>query len=66
MLCVCVALVVAQFFVASAVMRYETWGRYAGIAYGVLSLVGFPLGTFIGVYILWQLVFGWAEGRAKV
>ena len=59
------ALIVALFFVASAIMRYKVWGRYAGIAYGLLSLVGFPLGTLIGAYVLWQLVFGWSKGAAE-
>jgi len=64
MLCIGLALVIALFFVARAVMRYETWGRYAGIAYGLFSLIGFPIGTLVGGYILWHLVFGWVEGAA--
>jgi hypothetical protein len=65
MLLICAVLVVALFFVAGAVMRYKTWGRYAGIVYGLLSLLGFPLGTLIVGYVLWQLIFGWAEGAAE-
>ena len=60
-----VAFVVGLFFVAGAVMRHKTWGRYAGIIYGLVSLVSFPIGTLIGGYVLWQLVFGWAEGAAE-
>jgi hypothetical protein len=61
-LAVSAALVIALFFIAGAVMRHQTWGRYAGIAYGLLSLLGVPLGTIVGAYILWQLIGGWAEG----
>ena len=64
-LAVMFGLVVALFLIASAVMQYKLWGRYAGIAYGLISPLGFPLGTLIGGYILWQLMFGWDEGAAE-
>lgn len=49
------------FFVAKAVMRHAAWGRYVGIAYGIFLLFGFPLGTFVGCYILWNLIFRWTK-----
>ena len=63
---VAAALTLALFFVAAAVMRHASWGRVAGIAYGVLSLLGFPLGTIIGAYILWHLIFGWRDGETGI
>jgi len=62
MLSLLMALVVGLFFVGSAVMRHETWARNLGIVYGLISLIGFPIGTLVGIYVLWQLVFGWSAG----
>ncbi|MES3023222.1 MAG: hypothetical protein V4857_16780 [Pseudomonadota bacterium] len=59
---VCLGFLAFLFFVANALMRRETWARYVGIAYGLLLLTGFPIGTIAGLYILWQLISGWAEG----
>jgi hypothetical protein len=59
------AFVVGLFFVASAVLRHRTWGRFAGIAYGLISLAGFPIGTIVGLYVLWHLVFGWGEAATN-
>lgn len=56
-------LVAGLFMVGSAVMRRATWGRTGGIAYGLLLLIGFPIGTIIGAYLLWNLLFGWSEGE---
>ncbi len=32
-----------------------------GISFSVLSLFGFPIGTILGVYLLWCLIKGWDE-----
>lgn len=53
------------FLIAAGVLRHATWGRYTGIAYGLISLFAFPLGTIVGLYVLAQLVFGWAESDAE-
>lgn len=63
-LAVMLALVLGLFFVGSAVMRHESWARVLGIIYGVVSLIGFPIGTVVGGYVLWQLIFGWGESDA--
>lgn len=63
-LAVVAVLTIALFFVAGAVLRHATWGRVAGIAYGVVALFGFPIGTIVGLYVLWQLVFGWGATDA--
>ena len=52
------ALVVGLFFVAGAVLRHRTWGRFAGIAYGLIALAGFPIGTIVGLYVLWKTAQG--------
>jgi hypothetical protein len=56
---VCAASTVGLFFVAHAVLQHKPWGRVAGIVYGTISLLGVPIGTIIGLYVLWHLVFGW-------
>lgn len=65
MLLVLFALAVGLFFVGRAVMRHESWARTLGILYGAISLLGFPIGTLIGAYVLWQLVFRWGEVAAE-
>ncbi len=52
------------FIIGAAVMRRATWGRYAGIVYGIISLPGVPIGTLVGGYLLWQLTIGWNEVEA--
>jgi MFS family permease len=52
-------LTVLMFMAGSAVLRHEKWGRNVGIAYGVLSLTGVPIGTLLGAYLLWRLIWGW-------
>jgi hypothetical protein len=59
------AFVIGLFFVAGAVLRHRTWGRFAGIVYGLISLAGVPIGTIVGLYVLWHLLFGWNEVAAN-
>jgi uncharacterized membrane protein (DUF2068 family) len=35
--------------------KFKTWSRIFGIIISVISLIGFPLGTAIGIYGLWVL-----------
>ena len=58
-LTVLLAIPVSLFFVARGIFARRDWARWAGIAYGVLSLLGVPIGTVIGAYVLWQLSKGW-------
>jgi hypothetical protein len=45
--------------IAQGLFAQRPWARTAGIVYGVFALFGFPIGTFIGAYVLWQLRKGW-------
>ena len=55
------ALSVLFIWVGSALMKKKIWSRYAGIVIGALMLLGFPVGTLLGLYVLWGLVKGWDE-----
>ena len=48
-----------MFFLGNAVKAHKNWARVIGIIYGILILFGFPLGTFIGAFILSYLIKGW-------
>src|SRR4051794_10976359 len=48
-------------FVGKAIKEHKDWGRTAGIVYGILYLIGFPIGTIIGAYLLWCLIKGWDQ-----
>lgn len=54
-------LAVSVFYLSlgSAIKRHEKWGRIGGIILAVVMLIGFPIGTMAGGYILWCLVKGW-------
>jgi len=56
-----VAVTVLMFFTSAATTRHESWGRVVGIILGVLMLTGFPIGTVVGGYILYQLIMGWED-----
>lgn len=55
------ALVTGLSFLGKAVIGHKPWARVPGIIFGVISLAGFPIGTLVGVYVVWQLIFGWKE-----
>src|SRR5437870_9964249 len=37
-------------------LKFRPWARIVGIVLGVLNLLGFPLGTALGIYALWVLL----------
>jgi hypothetical protein len=50
------------FIVGSALIRYASWARKAGIVASALSLVVFvPIGAVCGCLALWYLFRGWRE-----
>lgn len=56
-----IAFPVFYLVVGKAIKEHKEWGRNAGIIIGTLMLVGFPIGTIIGAYILWCLIKGWDQ-----
>jgi hypothetical protein len=40
------------------------WGRNMSRVFGALVLIGFPIGTLVGVYVLMQTGARWASGSA--
>lgn len=57
-----VVLGVAHLFVGSALKAHNNWARIVGIVYGSICLIGFPVGTVIGAFLLWWLVKQWDDG----
>ena len=47
---------VPALFCGWGLLRYRRWARLLGIILGALSLLGFPFGTIVGVYVLWVLL----------
>jgi O-antigen/teichoic acid export membrane protein len=60
-LAVIVLFVFFQLALGAAIKHHRAWGRNVGIAYGVLLLFGFPIGTIVGVYCLYCLIKGWDQ-----
>ncbi len=58
---VIIAATAGMFLSSAAILRRAAWGRVVGSLYGVFLLAGFPIGTLIGGYLLWNLVMGWGE-----
>jgi uncharacterized membrane protein YkgB len=54
-------LLIGLYWTGTAVARHEAWARKVGAVYSLILLIGFPVGTAIGGYILWQLIFGWED-----
>lgn len=48
-------------WLGSAIKQHKDWARTVGLLYGALLLIGFPIGTIVGVYILWNLILKWDE-----
>ncbi len=54
-----IVLPVFMFYISNAIKEHKIWGRNSGIVLGILYLFGFPIGTVVGAYILWKLIWGW-------
>ena len=50
-----------QLKVGTAIKEHKDWGRTVGVILGTIQLLGFPVGTIIGAYILWCLIKGWND-----
>jgi hypothetical protein len=42
-----------------AIEDHKYWARIGGIIFGAILLIGFPILTALGIYILWGLIKGW-------
>lgn len=47
------------FPLSRAIRNHSSIGRILGIMFGILMLTGFPIGTIIGIWIIWQLAKNW-------
>jgi len=45
--------------IGQAIKKHKEWSRITGIIINMPLLIGFPVGTLIGGYIIWCLVKGW-------
>ena len=50
-----------QLALGAAIKQHKAWGRNVGIGYGVILLLGFPIGTLVGAYCLNCLIKGWDQ-----
>ena len=50
-----------QLALGAAIKQHKEWGRTVGIGYGVILLLGFPIGTIVGAYCLYCLIKGWDQ-----
>ncbi len=50
-----------QLALGAAIKQHKEWGRVVGIVYGIILLLGFPIGTIIGAYCLYCLIKGWDQ-----
>ena len=55
----CVGITVFLIFVSIGIRARSQWARNSGIVFGTLTLIAFPIGTFIGGYLLMQLIVRW-------
>jgi fatty acid desaturase len=51
----------AHHFTAKGAFKKKTWARNASQVIAVLMLFGFPVGTFIGIYLLSNSWGGWED-----
>jgi hypothetical protein len=39
----------------AGLLKYKSWGRILAIILGIINLLGFPVGTAIGIYTFWAM-----------
>ena len=48
---------VVNIFVGLGLWKFKNWARIVAIVFAVISLLSFPIGTIIGIAIIYLLVF---------
>jgi 4-amino-4-deoxy-L-arabinose transferase-like glycosyltransferase len=54
-----------HFFTSRGASHTKNWARKTSIGIALLMLLGFPIGTVIGVYLLMNTTGGWADEVAS-
>lgn len=52
---VCLAMSIPSLVTGFGLMKRREWARILGIVLCIIQLIGFPIGTAIGIYGLWVL-----------
>lgn len=52
---------IVLFITAKGLKQHLQWARYLGVFLGFISLIAFPVGTVMGLFILSYLHKGWHE-----
>jgi len=50
------ALAILYFYIGKSIMQLKSWAKNTQIIMAVLQLFSFPIGTIIGIFILWALL----------
>jgi hypothetical protein len=48
-------------FVGAGIKQFKPWARIVGVILSLAALFNFPVGTLIGIVILYYLIRGWNE-----
>jgi len=59
------AIPIIHLYVGSSIKQNKTWAKIIGVIIGILNLLNFPIGTFIGIFILLYLHKGWNESETS-
>jgi len=46
-------------YVGASVKANKRWAKIFGLIYGFVLLLSVPVGTFIGIFLLYYLIGGW-------
>ena len=50
---------VLLYFTSNGLMNQKKWARISTICIGIFMLIGFPIGTIIGVLLIYGVTRGW-------
>jgi hypothetical protein len=56
---------IIHFWVGNSIKQNKKWAKIIGVIIGILNLLNFPIGTFIGIFILLYLYKGWNESETS-
>jgi len=49
------------FFTAKGLINQKKWARISAMISGILLLFGFPIGTIVGILLIYGMTKGWPE-----